>query len=262
MDGGQTTEISQAWPSKSQASVRMMCGIKSHDMNCGFKAYDTDLAKSLNLYGDMHRYTPVLGKMNGAKITEIAINHRPRLHGKSKYGTKRLMRGFFDLITISFLMAFLERPMHLFGKVGGLSTAGSAICSYLVFIKYAYGEGIGDRPLLSLGVLLIIIGVQFFLLGLLGETITYRASENNSNTSSSKNFDYSSSSSSEDIIVKPNTKAMISMRTFNVLERMATIPAIPPLKNNERLNVNTPSLAPSPAGKKESKEANEPCNCE
>jgi len=179
--------IFKRWPSKIyNRLVRLMCGIKIHDMNCGFKAYDTDLAKSLNLYGDMHRYTPVLGKMNGAKITEIAINHRPRLHGKSKYGTKRLMRGFFDLITISFLMAFLERPMHLFGKVGGfLSTAGLAICSYLVFIKYAYDEGIGDRPLLSLGVLLIIIGVQFFLLGLLGETITYRASENNVNTSSS-----------------------------------------------------------------------------
>ncbi len=180
--------ILKRWPSKLyNRLVRMMCGIKIHDMNCGFKAYDTDLAKSLNLYGDMHRYTPVLGKMNGATITEIAINHRPRLHGKSKYGTKRLARGFFDLITISFLMAFLERPMHLFGKVGGfLSTVGLAVCSYLVVIKYAYDEGIGDRPLLSLGVLLIIIGVQFFLLGLLGETITYRASENNTNTSSSK----------------------------------------------------------------------------
>ena len=156
-------------------------------MNCGFKAYDTDLAKSLNLYGDMHRYTPVLGKMNGAKISEIAINHRPRLHGKSKYGSKRLLRGFFDLITVSFLMAFLERPMHLFGKVGGvLSTAGFAICSYLVIIKYAFDEGIGERPLLSLGILLIIIGVQFFLLGLLGETITYGSSENNTNQSASK----------------------------------------------------------------------------
>ena len=180
--------ILKRWPSRIyNLLVRTMCGIKIHDMNCGFKAYDTDLAKSLNLYGDMHRYTPVLGKMNGAKISEIAINHRPRLHGKSKYGSKRLLRGFFDLITVSFLMAFLERPMHLFGKVGGvLSTAGLAICSYLVIIKYAFDEGIGERPLLSLGILLIIIGVQFFLLGLLGETITYRSSENNTNPSASK----------------------------------------------------------------------------
>lgn len=87
--------ILKRWPSRIyNLLVRTMCGIKIHDMNCGFKAYDTDLAKSLNLYGDMHRYTPVLGKMNGAKITEIAINHRPRLHGKSKYGSKRLLRGF------------------------------------------------------------------------------------------------------------------------------------------------------------------------
>ena len=180
--------ILKRWPSRIyNLLVRTMCGIKIHDMNCGFKAYDTDLAKSLNLYGDMHRYTPVLGKMNGAKISEIAINHRPRLHGKSKYGSKRLLRGFFDLITVSFLMAFLERPMHLFGKVGGvLSTAGFAICSYLVIIKYAFDEGIGERPLLSLGILLIIIGVQFFLLGLLGETITYGSSENNTNQSASK----------------------------------------------------------------------------
>jgi len=182
--------IFKRWPSKIyNRLVRLMCGIKIHDMNCGFKAYDTDLAKSLNLFGDMHRYTPVLGKMNGAKITEIAIHHRPRLHGKSKYGSKRLLRGLFDLITVSFLMAFLERPMHLFGKLGGfLSTVGLAICSYLVIVKYATDEGIGDRPLLSLGVLLIIIGVQFFFLGLLGETITYRSSENNTNPSASKEF--------------------------------------------------------------------------
>ncbi len=171
--------IFKRWPSKVYNSlVRFMCGIKIHDMNCGFKAYDTELAKNLNLYGDMHRYTPVLGKMNGAKISEIAINHRPRLHGVSKYGAKRLLRGLFDLITVSFLMVFLERPLHLFGKIGGfLTTLGLMICSYLVAVKYAYGEGIGDRPLLSLGILLCIIGVQFFFLGLLGETITYRSSE-------------------------------------------------------------------------------------
>lgn len=171
--------IFKRWPSKVYNSlVRFMCGINIHDMNCGFKAYDTELAKNLNLYGDMHRYTPVLGKMNGAKISEIAINHRPRLHGVSKYGAKRLLRGLFDLITVSFLMVFLERPLHLFGKIGGfLTTLGLMICSYLVAVKYAYGEGIGDRPLLSLGILLCIIGVQFFFLGLLGETITYRSSE-------------------------------------------------------------------------------------
>jgi glycosyltransferase involved in cell wall biosynthesis len=170
--------VFKRWPSKIYNRLtQYMCGIKVHDMNCGFKAYDTELGRSLNLYGDMHRYTPVLGRMNGARITEIAIEHRPRLHGKSKYGGKRLLRGLFDLITVSFLMTFIERPLHLFGKIGGLlTTAGAGICSYLVGLKYIYGEGIGDRPLLSLGVLLCILGIQFFFLGLLGETIAYNSS--------------------------------------------------------------------------------------
>ena len=171
--------IFKRWPSKVYNKLtRYMCGIEIHDMNCGFKAYDTQLARSLNLYGDMHRYTPVLGKMNGARICEIAIEHRPRLHGKSKYGGKRLLRGLFDLLTVSFLMTFIERPLHLFGKIGGFLTAtGVLICSYLVGVKYILGEGIGDRPLLSLGVLLCILGVQFFFLGLLGETIAYNSSQ-------------------------------------------------------------------------------------
>ena len=171
--------IFKRWPSRIYNKLtRYMCGIEIHDMNCGFKAYDTQLARSLNLYGDMHRYTPVLGKMNGARICEIAIEHRPRLHGKSKYGGKRLLRGLFDLMTVSFLMTFIERPLHLFGKIGGLlAGAGFLICSYLVGVKYILGEGIGDRPLLSLGVLLCILGVQFFFLGLLGETIAYNSSQ-------------------------------------------------------------------------------------
>jgi len=171
--------VFKRWPSKIYNTMsRKMAGIKIHDMNCGFKAYDTEMARSLNLYGDMHRYTPVLAKMNGASISEIPIEHRPRLHGKSKYGAKRIMRGLFDLITVSFLFAFLERPLHLFGRIGGLFTvAGVSICGYLVTLKYAYGEGIGERPLLSLGVLLCTLGVQLFLLGLLGETIVYRSSE-------------------------------------------------------------------------------------
>ena len=93
-------------------------------MNCGFKAYDTRLARGLHLYGDMHRYTPVLAKINGANITEIAVEHRPRVHGKSKYGSKRLLRGLFDLVTVSFLLAFLDRPLHLFGRFGAISTVG------------------------------------------------------------------------------------------------------------------------------------------
>jgi glycosyltransferase involved in cell wall biosynthesis len=171
--------IFKRWPSKIYNKMsRRIAGVKIHDMNCGFKAYDTELAQSLNLYGDMHRYTPVLGKMNGAKVSEIAINHRKRIHGKSKYGAKRIVRGLLDLVTVGFLFSFLERPLHLFGRIGTLiSLVGFGICGYLVTLKYAYGEGIGERPLLMLGVLLITLGVQLFMLGLLGETIVYRSSQ-------------------------------------------------------------------------------------
>ena len=171
--------IFKRWPSKIYNKMsRKIAGVKVHDMNCGFKAYDTELACSLNLYGDMHRYTPVLGHMKGAKITEIAVNHRRRIHGKSKYGAKRIMRGLIDLMTVGFLFSFLERPLHLFGRIGAMvSVIGFGICSYLLSLKYIYGEGIGDRPMLMLGVLLITTGIQLFMLGLLGETIVYRSSE-------------------------------------------------------------------------------------
>ncbi len=171
--------IFKRWPSKIYNKMsRRIAGVKIHDMNCGFKAYDTELARSLNLYGDMHRYTPVLGKMNGAKVNEIAINHRKRIHGRSKYGGRRIARGLLDLMTVGFLFSFLERPLHLFGRIGTLiSLVGFGICSYLLTLKYAYGEGIGERPLLMLGVLLITLGVQLFMIGLLGETIVYRSSE-------------------------------------------------------------------------------------
>jgi glycosyltransferase involved in cell wall biosynthesis len=171
--------IFKRWPSKIYNKMsRKIAGVKIHDMNCGFKAYNTELACSLNLYGDMHRYTPVLGHMNGAKVSEITVNHRRRIHGESKYGARRIMRGLIDLMTVGFLFSFLERPLHLFGRIGTLiSLVGFGICSYLVSLKYVYGEGIGDRPMLMLGVLLITTGVQLFMLGLLGETIVYRSSK-------------------------------------------------------------------------------------
>jgi glycosyltransferase involved in cell wall biosynthesis len=148
------------------------------DMNCGFKAFDSNLAKSLNLYGDMHRYIPVLCKMKGAVISEIPVNHRPRRHGRSKYGSKRLLRGILDMFTVGFLLSFLERPLHLFGRIGLLfSLAGVGTGGYLVFLKYSTGAAIGDRPLLLLSVLLVTMGVQLFMLGLLGEAFGYRSHE-------------------------------------------------------------------------------------
>ncbi len=150
-------------------------GTRIHDFNCGFKGYSGALARNLNFYGDMHRYVPVLASIHGARITEVPVHHRARTAGQSKYGAKRLTRGLLDLLTVTFLTTFLDRPLHFFGRLGAwFGLAGTALGSYLVALKYITGAGIGDRPLLSLAILLLIMGVQFVSLGLLGEFLVYR----------------------------------------------------------------------------------------
>jgi len=171
--------IAKRWPSKVYNQLsRWILKTELKDMNCGFKAYDTKLARRLNLYGDMHRYVPILSNMKGALITEMDVNHRPRRHGTSKYGAKRIMRGIFDLFTVGFLLSFLERPLHFFGRIGIVfCLAGTAIGGYLVVLKYTAGAAIGDRPLLLLSILLVTTGVQMFMLGLFGEAFVYRSHE-------------------------------------------------------------------------------------
>jgi glycosyltransferase involved in cell wall biosynthesis len=149
----------------------LMVGLDLHDYNCGFKAYKRYALRGLNLYGDMHRYIPAILFKQGFKITEIAIEHHPRQFGKSKYGIERYTRGFLDLITILFLTNYKTRPLHLIGGIGMLFfTVGMVIDLYLVAIWFR-GQTIGDRPLLTLGTLLIIVGVQTILNGLLAEMI-------------------------------------------------------------------------------------------
>jgi glycosyltransferase involved in cell wall biosynthesis len=149
----------------------MMVGLDLHDYNCGFKAYKRYALRGLNLYGDMHRYIPAILFKQGFKITEIAIEHHPRQFGKSKYGIERYTRGFLDLITILFLTNYKTRPLHLIGGIGMLFLAvGMVIDLYLVAI-WTRGASIGDRPLLTLGTLLIIVGVQTILNGLLAEML-------------------------------------------------------------------------------------------
>lgn len=150
-------------------------GTRVHDFNCGFKGYSGSLARHINLYGDMHRYVPVLASIHGARITEVPVHHRARHAGRSKYGARRLARGMLDLLTVTFLTTFVDRPLHFFGRIGAwLGLAGFALGAYLVALKYVTGAGIGDRPLLALSVLLLILGVQFVSLGLLGEFLVYR----------------------------------------------------------------------------------------
>ncbi|MDP2593805.1 MAG: glycosyltransferase family 2 protein [bacterium] len=157
----------------ANALTRFFTGTAVHDMNCGFKLYKKEVAKTLNLYGDMHRYIPAVVAAQGFRISEVAVNHRERKFGVSKYGNfKRFLKSFFDFITLLLVRRFVDRPMHFFGIIGSLSSlAGFAILAYLAYIKLFVGAAIGDRPLLLLGVLLVVIGIQLFSSGFLGELL-------------------------------------------------------------------------------------------
>jgi dolichol-phosphate mannosyltransferase len=147
-------------------------GVHLHDMNCGLKAYRAEVVSGLRLYGELHRFVPVLAHHRGFRIAELPVNHRPRGHGRSRYGLERYLRGFLDLLTVSFLGRYRHRPLHLFGGLGlALSIAGIGILVYLTVVKLL-GEAIGQRPLLILGVLLVVVGLQVFSLGLITELIT------------------------------------------------------------------------------------------
>jgi glycosyltransferase involved in cell wall biosynthesis len=147
-------------------------GVRLHDMNCGLKAYRAEVVHGLRLYGELHRFIPVLAHYRGFRIAELPVNHRPREHGRSRYGVERYLRGFLDLLTVSFIGRYRHRPLHLFGGLGlVLGLVGVAVLVYLTVVK-ALGHAIGQRPLLLLGVLLVVIGMQFFSLGLISEMIT------------------------------------------------------------------------------------------
>ncbi len=155
---------------------------KVNDMNCCFKGYKKRVVKRLRLFGDMHRYIPAIVSDLGFKIGEIKVNHRPRLHGKSKYGLKRLVNGSFDFITLLFLRRFIDRPMYFFGFYGLIiSLFGFIVLLYLSFIKIFEGALIGSRPLLFLGILLIFVGAQSFSLGCLGELLIRQSSPDKKN---------------------------------------------------------------------------------
>lgn len=153
----------------------MLTGLGLHDFNCGFKAYKNVVVKNLQLYGEMHRYIPALAAWNGFTIAEIKITHHPRQSGQSKYGFSRLIKGLLDLITVKFITDYSSRPLHVFGLPGIVSLfIGFALGLYLVVLKYLENAQLSERPLLILSVLLILIGLQFISMGLLGEMMTFR----------------------------------------------------------------------------------------
>jgi glycosyltransferase involved in cell wall biosynthesis len=152
-------------------------GLRLHDMNCGLKAYRAEVVHGMRLYGELHRFIPVLAHNRGFRASELPVNHRPREHGRSRYGVERYVRGFLDLLTVSFIGRYRHRPLHLFGGLGlVLGAIGFVVLVYLTVLK-ALGHAIGDRPLLTLGVLLVVVGLQFFSLGLISEMLTSQYEE-------------------------------------------------------------------------------------
>ncbi len=165
------------WPSRLfNWATRTLTGVPLHDFNSGFKAYHREVVQEIRIYGMLYRYIAVLAAWRGFRVTEIKVHHRPRRYGRSKFGVSRFAIGFFDLITVLFLTQYTWRPLHLFGSLGVVSLlAGTAINVYLTVLWFLGQRPIGTRPLLTLGVLLMIVGVQFISFGLLGEMIAHVA---------------------------------------------------------------------------------------
>ncbi len=152
--------------------ISKVTGVKLHDYGCTLKAYRKEVIENVHLYGEMHRFIPAIASWYGASITEVATTHHPRRFGRSKYGLSRIVRVFLDLITVKFLQSFSTRPIHAFGPLGlVLGLFGFFISAYLSIDKLAFGHDLGGRPLLLLAILLIILGVQLVILGLLGEML-------------------------------------------------------------------------------------------
>lgn len=155
-------------------TTRVLTGIKIHDFNCGLKAYKKDVVKNINVYGELHRYIPVLAHNKGYTVSEIPVKHHPRRYGKTKFGISRFFKGFVDLMTVIFNSRYVTRPMHLFGFFGATAfMLGTIVNLWLSYEKIFLNKALGNRPLLFLGILLIIVGVQFFAVGLLGEIIVH-----------------------------------------------------------------------------------------
>jgi glycosyltransferase involved in cell wall biosynthesis len=153
-------------------TTRVISGVRLHDVNCGLKAYRAEVLQGMRIYGELHRFLPILASYRGFRIAELPVNHRPRQHGSSRYGPERYLRGFFDLLSVTFMGRYRHRPLHLFGGLGLLMGAvGFVVLTYLTVLWF-WGEGIGHRPLLTLGVLLVVVGIQLVSLGLLSELVT------------------------------------------------------------------------------------------
>jgi len=153
--------------------VSVVTGVRLHDMNCGLKCYRQEVVKELRLYGEMHRFIPVLASWKGFKIGEIKVRHFPRRFGKSKFGFARFLRGFFDFITVYFITKYLKRPLHFFGGIGLLCFGTGFMINLYFGMQWLLGLPIRLRPLLTFSWILLIVGLQLVLMGLIGEMIAH-----------------------------------------------------------------------------------------
>lgn len=174
--------IGKRWPSKFfNLTARIMSGIRLHDFNCGLKAYRLKVVKSIEVYGEMHRYMPILAKHAGFKrIGEKVVEHHERKYGYSKFGLERMVKGYLDLISVTFMSHFGRSPMYLFGGLGTLMfLAGFVAIAWIVVEKLAWSVPVTNQPLFYFGLTTVVLGVQLFLAGFLGELINRRSSERN-----------------------------------------------------------------------------------
>ena len=174
--------IGKRWPSKFfNLTARIMSGIRLHDFNCGLKAYRLKVVKSIEVYGEMHRYMPILAKHAGFKrIGEKVVEHHERKYGYSKFGLERMVKGYLDLISVTFMSHFGRSPMYLFGGLGTLMfLAGFVAIAWIVVEKLAWSVPVTNQPLFYFGLTTVVLGVQLFLSRFLGELINRRSSDRN-----------------------------------------------------------------------------------
>ena len=151
---------------------RRLIKLNIHDSGCTLRAYRSIAVKNLQIFGETHRFIPIILAAKGFKVTEEVVNHRPRLYGKTKYGATRIIKGFLDLITLKFLTTYGARPVHIFGGIGIISGLLGVLSGfYLIYLKYLKDVTIANRPLLLLTILLILMGIQFLLIGFVAEMI-------------------------------------------------------------------------------------------
>jgi hypothetical protein len=166
--------ISKTLPSRLfNAVTSLAAGVRLHDFNCGFKAYRREVTLAIEVYGEFHRFMPALAHWAGFRVTEVPVHHRRRKFGKSKFGASRFINGFLDLLSAAFISTSALKPLHVFGRIGMAFFAGGSLIGAFFLVQWVMGEPMRVRPLMLLGVGLVILGIQFVLMGLLGEMIAH-----------------------------------------------------------------------------------------